>query len=267
MGKVAIIGAGNLGTAIAIGIANAKLYEPRDIVVSRRAVEKLDDLKRRGMRVTGDNAEAVRSADVIMLCVQPKQVAEILSGLRGELVEGRHILVSTVTGVSTAEIRDGLGGKRLPIVRVMPNTAISVGASMTCVCSLGASEADLKTVVAIFDRLGKTMIMEEGLMKAATVLAASNIAFFMRVMRAMTQGGIQLGFHSEDAREIAMQVAKGAALLLDANRSHPEAEIDRVTTPQGCTIEGLNEMEHQGLSSAIIKGLVASYDKIAKIKC
>jgi pyrroline-5-carboxylate reductase len=97
-------------------------------------------------------------------------------------------------------------------------------------------------------------------------LAASGIAFFMRFLRATTQGGIQLGFDAEDAQAIAVQTAKGAALLLQENKQHPEMEIDRVTTPQGCTIEGLNEMEHQGLSSAIIKGLVASYEKINNIR-
>lgn len=110
------------------------------------------------------------------------------------------------------------------------------------------------------------MLIEERLMKAATVLAASGIAFFMRYLRAATQGGIQLGFDAEDSQSIAVQTAKGAALLLQLSHSHPEQEIDKVTTPEGCTIAGLNEMEHQGLSSALIKGILTSFEKINTIK-
>lgn len=110
------------------------------------------------------------------------------------------------------------------------------------------------------------MVIEENLMKAATVLGASGIAFFMRYLRAATQGGIQMGFHPEEAQRIAVQTAKGAAVLLQEDISHPELEIDKVTTPQGCTIEGLNEMEHQGFSSALIKGLMTSFQKLDSIR-
>ena len=103
-------------------------------------------------------------------------------------------------------------------------------------------------------------------MQAATVLGASGIAFFMRYLRAATQGGIQMGFHPEEAQLIAVQTANGAAGLILQNGQHPEVEIDKVTTPQGCTIEGLNEMEHQGFSSSLIKGLMTSFQKINNIK-
>ncbi len=148
----------------------------------------------------------------------------------------------------------------------MPNTAIAIGSSMTCICSKDASEKQLKEIIDLFNGLGMTLEIEERLMKAATVLAASGIAFFLRYIRAATQGGIQLGFDSEEAQLIAAQTAKGAASLLLTQESHPEIEIDKVTTPEGCTIAGLNEMEHQGLSSALIKGIVVSYEKISNIK-
>ncbi|HNC29737.1 MAG TPA: pyrroline-5-carboxylate reductase dimerization domain-containing protein, partial [Cyclobacteriaceae bacterium] len=134
------------------------------------------------------------------------------------------------------------------------------------ICSKDTSDKQLREIENLFKALGQTLIIEEHLMKAATVLAASGIAFFMRYLRAATQGGIQLGFDAEESQMIAAQTAKGAALLLAANHSHPELEIDKVTTPQGCTIAGLNEMEHQGLSSALIKGIVASFEKINSIK-
>ncbi|MDH5597551.1 MAG: pyrroline-5-carboxylate reductase, partial [Cyclobacteriaceae bacterium] len=117
----------------------------------------------------------------------------------------------------------------------------------------------------LFGYIGKTLRIEEELMQAATVLGASGIAFFLRYIRAATQGGIQMGFHPADAQLIAMQTAIGAASLVFEKNRHPEMEIDKVTTPRGCTIEGLNEMEHQGLSSAVIKGLMASYEKINTI--
>ena len=103
-------------------------------------------------------------------------------------------------------------------------------------------------------------------MQAATVLGASGIAFLMRYLRAATQAGVQMGFDSEDAQKIAVQTAKGASLLIQGMDSHPEIEIDKVTTPKGCTIAGLNEMEHQGFSSALIKGVMTSYEKITQIK-
>ena len=116
-----------------------------------------------------------------------------------------------------------------------------------------------------FNALGQTMRIDEELMRAATVICASGIAFWMRLTRATTQGAVQLGFHSEEGQRLSMQTCLGAASLLMDSQSHPEEEIDKVTTPSGCTIEGLNEMEHQGLSSSIIKGLVTSYEKINQL--
>jgi len=113
--------------------------------------------------------------------------------------------------------------------------------------------------------LGKTMCIEEKLMQSATVICASGIAFWMRLIRATAQGAVQLGFHAAEAQELAVQTCLGAASLLVKSGNHPEQEIDKVTTPSGCTIEGLNEMEHQGLSSSLIKGLVTSFEKINQI--
>lgn len=266
MVALAILGAGNLGTSIAEGIVKRGILRPEEIVLSRRNVGKLAKYAEMGARTTNDNIEAAKSARILMLCVQPRQIDLLIEEISPAIDPERHIIVSTVTGVMTEEIQALLKRDDVPIVRAMPNTAIAIGASMTCLCSSNASDGALRTVRDLFDGLGRTLVIEEKLIKAATVLAASNIAFFMRIIRALTQGGIQLGFSSEDAQAIAVQVAKGAAQLLQENETHPEIEIDKVTTPQGCTIEGLNEMEHQGLSSAIIKGLVASYEKIANIK-
>jgi len=173
----------------------------------------------------------------------------------------QHVLISTITCIEIGTIQKQLKSE-MGIVRAMPNTAIAIRESMTCMCSENTGEEQLEEVQKMFGALGDTIVIEEELMKAATVLAASGIAFFLRYIRAATQGGIQLGFHAEDAKKIAMQTARGAASLLVEGSADAEMEIDKVTTPRGCTIEGLNEMEHQGLSSAVIKGLVASYEKI-----
>jgi pyrroline-5-carboxylate reductase len=169
-----------------------------------------------------------------------------------------------VTGRKIDEIEQILGAD-VPIIRSMPNTAISVGQSMTCLSSNERGKENIEYAKIIFNSLGKTMCIEEKLMQAATVICASGIAFWMRLIRATTQGAVQLGFDSKEAQELSVQTCLGAASLLIQTGNHPEEEIDKVTTPSGCTIEGLNEMEHQGLSSSLIKGLVTSFEKINQI--
>jgi pyrroline-5-carboxylate reductase len=261
--KVTIIGAGNLGTAIAQGLVKSDV-KAVDITITRRNLSKIDHLKKDGFVLTTDNVTAVKNADLVFLCVQPKQLAHLLGEIKSPLGPNQ-IVVSTITGVSTEEIATQVE-KKIPIVRAMPNTAIAIGKSMTCLCAKDADDKQLAAVKKIFNSLGETLVIEERLMKAATVLAASGIAFAMRYIRAATQGGIQMGFDSEEAQLIAAQTTLGAASLLLSRESHPEMEIDKVTTPEGCTIAGLNEMEHQGLSSALIKGIITSFDRINNIK-
>jgi pyrroline-5-carboxylate reductase len=262
--EIAILGGGNLGAAIARGIVKSKLTTPSSITITRRHLPKLEQLKFDGYSITSDNQAAVKSATIVILAVQPKQLAGLIQEI-APAVTDKHILVSTITGISTEEIATHLG-KKVAIVRAMPNTAVAIGASMTCLCARDTNEKQLADIRKLFDSVGITLVIEERLMKAATVLAASGIAFYMRYIRAATQGGIQMGFDAEEAQLIAGQTARGAASLLLDNDTHPEIEIDKVTTPEGCTIAGLNEMEHQGLSSALIKGIIASFDKINTIK-
>lgn len=260
---IAVIGAGNLGVAIAQGIADKGVRKPEEMILTRRNVESIEYLKKEGFRMTQSNLQAVEQSRIVMLCVQPKQVKQVIQEINAKLTKD-HIIVSVITGVQIDEIHKELK-LDLPVIRAMPNTAISIGESMTCIASKNAT-AHLEEIELLFGALGLTLVIEEKLMQAATVLGASGIAFFLRFLRAATQGGIQMGFDSEEAQMIAVQTAKGAASLILTNKQHPEVEIDKVTTPEGCTIEGLNEMEHQGLSSALIKGLMVSYNKIKNIK-
>ncbi len=261
MSKITIIGAGNIGTAIANGLEASGSCPPSQITLTRRKTSLLDDFKKRGFNVTNDNRQAVKDSDVIIIAVEPLQTDGVLEEIAPDLDDSRHTMISIVTGITIKQIANTIGENHR-IVRAMPNTAIAVRESMTCLASNGSQEA-LETAQAIFDTVGTTLQLEEEQMIAATALGACGIAFFLRAIRAASQGGIEIGFRSEDALCIAAQTAKGAASLLSSVRKHPEFEIDKVTTPRGCTIAGLNRMEHEGFSSAMIRGITVSAEKAA----
>ncbi len=263
--NITILGGGNIGSAMAEGFLEAPAMAPSRITVTRRRVEKLQKLKEKGITVTADNRLAVENASMVIITVRPGQMQELLEEIAPVLDPGKHLLVSVVTNFSITEI-ESRTGKELPVVRAMPNTAVAVRESMTGLAANSRGRERIGEVQELFDLLGRTYVMEEKLMAAATILNACGIAYFLRVIRAISQGGIQIGFHASEAQMIAAQVAKGAAELLLASGIHPEEEIDKVTTPRGVTIAGLNEMEHHGLSSALIKGILASYNEIEKLK-
>ncbi len=257
---IAIIGGGNLGSAIAEGLLNSRFIAAPQLVVTRRNVNSLEALSDLGVTVTSDNAAAVQQARTIILAVKPFQVADVLEKIKPFLTQ-EHVVVSVVTGLWIKDIRE-LIGIDCTVFRAMPNTAIAIQQSMTCICPHNASVEQTTFIENLFNQLGRTVVIDEKLMDAATVLAACGTAYAMRYIRANIQGGIEIGFSAEVAALIAAQTVKGAAELLLTRHSHPEQEIDKVTTPKGCTIAGLNEMEHQGFSSSLIKGVVTSYRKI-----
>jgi pyrroline-5-carboxylate reductase len=260
--KIAIIGGGNLGTAIAEGLIASRFSKPSEITITKRNTSTLKALGKKGVTVTSDNNEAVKASGIIILAVKPFQVKEVIEGFKKDL-DSSHILVSVVTGILISDMEDIIR-KKIPVFRAMPNTAIAIRESMTCLSASNASDEHIRIINDIFSTLGKVVTIEEKLMDAATVLGACGTAYAMRYIRANIQGGIEIGFDAQTASLIAAQTVKGAADLLLQKGSHPEYEIDKVTTPKGCTIAGLNEMEHRGFSSSLIKGVVASYDKILK---
>jgi len=263
--KIAIIGGGNIGTAIVRGLLRAGKIPAENIILTRRNVDRLSEFASLGVQVTNDNNKALAGSEIIILAVLPSQLLSLLDSLKKTINKEKHILVSVVTAFSLQEInqRSECGA---PVVRVMPNTAAAVGESMTCLCASPEHQPALEKVKYIFDQIGSTLVIPENLMSSATILGACGIAFFMRYIRAASQGGIQVGFHAAEAQFIAAQTARGATSLLLESGNHPEREIDKVTTPMGCTIAGLNEMEHNGLSSALIKGIVLSYNDLNKLK-
>ncbi len=263
-GPIAILGAGNVGQALARGLLGTKGVRAADITLTRRHAEKLAELASTGFGISTDNCAAVEKARQIVVAVQPRQLDGLLVEIRDALDPKRHALISVVTGVTIGQIQARVGVE-LPIVRAMPNTAIAIGQSMTCLAASHAHREALARAQALFDSVGTTLEIDESMMESATALCACGVAFFLRSIRAASQGGIEIGFHPDEALQMAAQTARGAASLLIRDGSHPESEIDRVTTPRGCTIAGLNEMEHRGFSSAMIKGIVTSAQKAVEL--
>lgn len=260
--KIGIIGTGNLGLSIAKGlIINNTITS---LYLTKRKIDSIIEWNdNRKITVTQDNIEAVKNSDIIIFSVQPQQFESVLNEVKGFFNE-KHVIISTITGFHISKI-ESIIGKKIPIIRSMPNTAISVGKSMTCLCCNISGNKKIDLAKAIFNGLGTSIQISEKDMQAATVICASGIAFWMRIIRAMTQAGVQLGFEANESIKMSVHTAIGASSLLINNNSHPEEEIDKVTTPNGCTIIGLNEMEHTGLSSSIIQGIVASFEKINEI--
>ncbi|MFV0564320.1 MAG: pyrroline-5-carboxylate reductase [Flavobacteriaceae bacterium] len=263
--KIAIIGIGNLGSSIANGLIKSKIFT--SLYLSSRNTGHLSSFSNiENLTITNDNALAVQQSNMVIFALQPKHIDKVLEQVADKITK-EHVIISVAAGVDIARIEAIIGADK-NVIRVMPNTAISIGKSMTCIAANEKAQVQDKVALAqdIFDQLGTTMVISEDLVQAATVICASGIAFWMRLIRATTQGAIQLGFEAQQAHELATQTCFGAASLLIESGKHPEQEIDRVTTPSGCTIAGLNAMEHQGLSSALIQGIVASFEKINQIK-
>lgn len=304
--KIAIIGVGNMGGAIARGLAQSSLssvaapvsspvpasssasstvassasaasfassaadsYCPADgpvafyeLVVSNPSRQKLEALQTEypAVQITQSNVEAVRGADLVLLAVKPWKMEEVACELKPVLDYRTQMVASVAGGVGLADLSALFRHNDMlpPLFYVMPNTAVAVRQSMTFVAAQGASEEQTATVVDLFRLLGEAMLVEERLMDGGMALASCGIAFAMRYIRAAMEGGVELGFYPNEAKQIVMQTLSGAVELLRSTGSHPEAEIDRVTTPGGITIRGLNEMEHAGFTDSVIRGLRAA---------
>ncbi|MCC8153400.1 MAG: pyrroline-5-carboxylate reductase [Tannerellaceae bacterium] len=264
--KVTIIGAGNMGGAIARGLAKGSKIEEKDITCADLSDQTLAGLKKEypAITVTKDNREAVRDADIVIIAVKPWLVEAVADQIKRVLDYSGQMVACIAAGVTFEQLSAYLVKKNdfeneLPaLFRVMPNTAIEVLNSMTFIAASNASEEQKNTVLDIFSELGLALLIEEKMMSAGTSLASCGIAFAMRYIRAAMVGGVELGFYPEEARRIVCQTVKGAVELLEKNGSNPETEIDKVTTPGGITIKGLNEMEHAGFTSSVIRGLKAS---------
>jgi pyrroline-5-carboxylate reductase len=255
--KVHIIGGGNLGVAIALGLS--KFSKNTHLTVTRRNTESIQYLEEKGITVSANNTHQIQDADIIILAIKPYQTETVLKEITPFI--SNKIIVSAVSGVAIEDIQNATHLVHA-VVRIMPNIAVQFGQSATCIAFEEKDKEQAQIVVSLFQQVGTVPVIEEKLMDAATVLGACGTAYALRYIRASMQAGIEIGFDSQTALAIAAQTAKGAAQMLLEEKIHPEQLIDRVTTPQGCTIVGLNEMEHQGFSSSLIKGIKTSLAKI-----
>ena len=255
--KIHIIGGGNLGVSIAVGIA--KFTQNNQVTVTRRNVANIKHLEGLGVTISSNNTHDIQQADIIILTIKPYQVDAVLMEILPAI--SNKTIASAVSGLSIEALQNKIGDSHQAI-RIMPNIAAQFGASATCITFEEQNAAYAEKVITLFEGLGTAPVIDEKLMDAATVLAASGTAFALRYMRASMQAGIEIGFDWKTALAISAQTVKGASQMLLEEQIHPEQLIDRVTTPQGCTIAGLSEMESHGFSSSLIRGIKAALKQI-----
>ncbi len=260
MSKIAIIGAGNMGGAIARGLRKGKLISPENITISDASLQVINSLKSEYAfwETTTSNTEAIKDANIIILAVKPWLVEKIADEIAQKIDYQKQILVSIAAGVDFEKLKE-LFDEKAVLFRIIPNTAIEVLESVSTITSVHANKAQIDEITSIFGELGKVFYVDnEKLLNAYMSLSSCGIAYAFRYIRAAMEGGVEMGIYPNDAKEVVMQTLKGAVKLLETNQSHPEAEIDKVTTPGGITIQGLNEMEANGFTNAVIKGLKKS---------
>ena len=254
--KVAIIGAGNMGGAIARGLAQGHYVRVQDITVTNPSMPKLEKLKVEfpAIQVSTDNHEAA-DADVVIVAVKPWKVEEVLKPLR---LRQPQVLVSVAAGMTFEDLAHFVDPE-MPMFRIIPNTAISLRASMTLIACRNASEQQTLTMLDLFNEMGLAMLIEEKQLAAATSLTSCGIAYVLKYVQAAMQAGVEAGICPKDAMKMVAQTVEGAArLLLENEDTHPALEIEKVTTPGGITIKGVNSLEHDGFTSAVIKAIKAS---------
>lgn len=247
-----------MGGATVEGFIKSEFFQNEDITVSDPSLKVVEKFAQQGVCATTENAVAAQGADVVMVCVKPWLVEQVLMSIKDSLDPQNQVLVVIAAGVKSESIRGWLGEQCPPLFLCIPNIAIAQLQSMTfLVPCVAASQQQIELVKGIFEQLGQVIITDEQHLAAGTTLASCGIAYAMRYIRAAAEGGVELGFKADDAKQIVMQTVLGAVKLLEASGLHPEAAIDLVTTPGGVTIKGLNEMEHAGFTSAVIRGLKA----------
>ena len=261
--KLSIIGAGNIGSAIACGLGSSNNINASDIYCADIAPEALIKIKEANadINTTTNCIDIVENADIIIVAVKPWLIETIIKEIKEKMDYKRQIFVSIAAGIDFSNLRHHLkkiDGDLPAIFRIIPNTAIAVKESVNLISADNADKEQIDIVKNIFDELGLTFFIEERFMAAGTALSSCGIAYAFRYVRAAMEGAIELGLYPELAKKIELQTIKGAIALLEKNNKHPEAEIDKVTTPGGITIKGLNAMEEAGFTNAVIKGLKAS---------
>lgn len=260
--KLAIIGTGNMGGAIARGLIASGTWQAADLICTAKSDSGIARIQAAlpGVLATRDNRLAASEADIVLLAVKPWLIGEVIEGIRPVLDFNRQLIVSVAAGISLQEMELLLAAPEPPaLFRAIPNTAVEVLDGVTFICRKNATDEQTTQVHDLFTALGYTMVTDEQHLAAGTALASCGIAFAMRYIRAAMEGGVELGFRPEEAARIVEHTVHGAASLLLQSGMHPEIAIDKVTTAGGITIKGLNAMERSGFTAAIIAGLKASH--------
>ncbi len=255
--KVAIIGAGNMGGAIAKGLTQGTIVSASDITVANPSQGKLDALKATypELKTTNNNKEAAQDADMVILAVKPWLVKDVLTELQ---LSKDQILVSVAAGLSFTQLKEYTGHEEMTMFRLIPNTAISLLQSTTIIASNNATPEQEQLMLDIFNEMGLAILVPEKKMAACTSLTSCGIAYVLKYIQAAMQAGIELGLYPKEASLMVAQSVKGAAELILQNNTHPSVEIDKVCTPGGLTIKGINQLDHDGFTSAIINAMKAS---------
>ena len=249
-----------MGGAMVEGLIKGDYIQNEDICISDPSRTSRDRFADMGITATPSNQLAAQGADVVCVVVKPWLVEQVLRGIKEVLDYRQQYLVVIAAGIKETQLREWLekGDDMIPTFMAIPNIAISQLQSMTFLVPCASAEPQhTELIKKLFDSMGKTIVTDESHLAAGTTLASCGIAYAMRYIRAASEGGVELGFKADEAKQIVMQTMRGAVELLEATGLHPEAAIDLVTTPGGVTIKGLNEMEHAGFTSSVIRGLKA----------
>ena len=268
--KLAVLGAGKLGGILLRAYLKQGLFVPDRVIATVKHTDRAATLaKELGIAVTTDNREAVKGADIVLLTVKPQTVAEVLQEIAPE-ISADALVISVAASVPAAFVEQQLAasGKRdqVPVVRAMPNTPAAVDCGMTAVCGgTGASSHHLDVVRAMFDAVGRTIVLDEKHMDAVTGLSASGPAFAYIILESLAEAGVKVGLPRDVATLLASQTMKGAASVLLETGDHPALLKDAVTTPAGCTIDGILELEEGKLRVTLIKAVVKATSRAGEL--
>lgn len=253
--KIAFIGAGNMGEALLGGLLKSELTPPQNIMATDVREHRLEEIRDKWrINATGDNRQAVEFADVIVLCVKPQALAQVLEGIR-DVIREEQLIISIIAGITTRTINQFIG-KKNPVVRVMPNIPAVVDEAASAVC-LGqfAQEIHKEIAMKIFSSVGEVESVPEELMDVVTGLSGSGPAYIYMVIEALTDGGVLMGLPRNIATRLATQTVLGSAKLVRETGVHPAVLKDQVTTPGGTTILAIKELEESGLRPMLIRAV------------
>jgi pyrroline-5-carboxylate reductase len=254
--RVAVLGAGKIGSILLQGFMKHHLISPDTVTLTVQHAEHARALSKQwNLSVTTDNAAAARQADVILIAVKPPVVADVAAEIRSVVNAGK-LVISVAASVPTSSI-ERVFDVEVPVVRAMPNTPSMVGEGMTALCRGRYAEArHIETACTLFQGVGKTVVVDEKHMDAVTGLSASGPAFLYIILESLAEAGVKVGLPRETATLLAAQTALGAAKVVLETGHHPALLKDAVTTPAGCTIDGILELEEGKLRVTLIKAVV-----------